>query len=159
MLQFDIRSLESIAARVDGDLDPEDPVWEEADPRPAGAIRVVGRLSAAGADRFYFSGRLEGRVALECRRCLAPIDLKVEDEAHFIFVPEGGIEADDPDVYLFDPMARSLDLRPAVRESWLLAAPQFAVCREDCRGICPTCGTDLNTGSCECRAGHEAEVR
>ena len=42
-----------------------------------------------------------------------------------------------------------LELR-AVREQVLLQAPQFTLCREDCRGPCPTCGKDLNEGACEC---------
>ena len=46
--------------------------------------------------------------------------------------------------------ARSLDLRPAVREEWLLAAPAFVLCREDCKGLCPRCGADLNEGPCSC---------
>ena len=58
--------------------------------------------------------------------------------------------ADDPDVYVVDPRSIELDLRPALREQWLLAVPSFVQCREDCKGLCPTCGTDLNAGECEC---------
>ena len=45
MLSFDIRSLEAHAAQVAGTLDPDDPIWEEGDQLPAGAVRVEGRLS------------------------------------------------------------------------------------------------------------------
>jgi uncharacterized protein len=67
---------------------------------------------------------------------------------HLIFAEEG--DPDDPDVYPIDSAARELDLRPAVREQWLLDAPAYALCRPDCKGLCPTCGTDLNAGDCEC---------
>jgi uncharacterized protein len=146
MLSFDLRDLDIQAANVHGALAADDPIWEESDPRPAGPVRVTGRLSRAGAGRFYFHGSMEGTVAGECRRCLTDVEaaVKVED-AHLIFAEEGLDEGDDEsDAYLFDPGERSLDLRPAIREEWLLAAPAFLLCREDCRGLCPKCGADLN---------------
>jgi uncharacterized protein len=150
MLSFDIRSLESHAAHVDGRLEPDDPVWESGDVRPTEPIKVTGRLSAAGPSRFYFSGRLLGKTEIPCRRCLTEVSVEVGEEAHFIFSSEGEDSSDDPDVYPFDPTAVELDLRPAVRETWLLAAPGYALCREDCKGLCAHCGIDLNTGSCDC---------
>jgi uncharacterized protein len=150
MLSFDIRSLESQAAHVDGRLGPDDPVWEPGDVRPVESIRVEGRLSAAGPSRFYFSGRIKGLTEIPCRRCLTEVTVGIDEEAHFIFSSEGEDAADDPDVYPFDPAAATLDMRPAVREMWLLAAPGYALCREDCKGLCPNCGTDWNNGTCNC---------
>ena len=149
MLSFDIRSLESQAAQVDGRLAPDDPVWEDGDVRPSEPIVVTGRLSAAGASRFYFSGHIEGEAVVPCRRCLTDVDVNLREEAHFIYSSEGEDSEDDPDVYPFDANAPKLDLRPAVRESWLLAVPAYVLCREDCKGLCATCGIDLNTGTCE----------
>jgi len=151
MLSFDLRSLEEQAAAVDGVLAADDPVWMEGDPRPAGPIRVTGRLSRAGDGRFYLSGRVEGTAVGECRRCLTDVSTPVSFDAHLIFAEEGLDDEDDPsDAYPFDPGERSLDLRPAVREEWLLAAPAFPLCREDCKGLCPRCGADLNEGPCNC---------
>ena len=149
MLSFDIRSLESQAAQVDGRLAPDDPVWEDGDVRPSGPIVVTGRLSAAGASRFYFSGHIESGAVVPCRRCLIDVGVSVREDAHFIFSSEGEDSADDPDVYPFDANAPKLDIRPAAREAWLLAVPGFVLCREDCKGLCATCGIDLNTGTCE----------
>lgn len=149
MLSFDIRSLESQAAQVDGRLAPDDAVWEDGDVRPAEPIRVEGRLSAAGPSRFYFSGHFTGKVTAPCRRCLTEVTVPIREDAHFIFSSEGEDSSDDPDVYPFDANAPSLDLRPAAREAWLLAAPGFVLCKEDCKGLCPTCGIDLNTETCE----------
>src|SRR5690242_83019 len=150
MLSFDIRSLEDHAAVVDEALPADDPIWEADDPKPETALHVTGRLSAAGPGRFYWHGRIEGSVALDCSRCLTGTHVAVADEAHLIFAEPGDDADDDPDVYEIDPDARELDLRPAIREEWLLAAPSFAVCREDCKGLCPQCGIDRNTGSCSC---------
>ena len=150
MLSFDIRSLESQAAHVDGRLAPDDPVWENGDVRPVKPIRVEGRLSQAGASRFYFSGRVHGVTEVPCRRCLKEVEVSVDEDAHFIFSSEGEDAADDPDVYPFDETAAMLDLRPAIRETWLLSVPGFALCRDECKGLCPNCGTDWNNGTCDC---------
>jgi len=150
MLSFDIRSLDSHAAVVDEELSATDAIWDENDPKPRGAVHVTGRLSVAGPGRYYWHGRIEGDVALECSRCLTDTQAHVSDEAHLIFAEEGDEETDDPDVYRLDPNAQEIDLREAIREEWLLAAPSFALCREDCKGFCPRCGADLNAGPHEC---------
>ena len=158
MLSFDIRSLESHAVVVDEDLPATDPVWEEDDPKPDDAVRVTGRLSVAGPGRFYWHGKIDGDLTLECSRCLADAHAHVSDEAHLIFAEPGDEDTDDPDVYEVDPNALDLDLRPAIREQWLLAAPSFALCREDCNGMCPRCGADLNAGTHDC-SQQEADPR
>jgi uncharacterized protein len=147
MLSFDIRSLDSHAAVVDEQLSEHDEVWEEGDPKPVGSVHVTGRLSAAGPGLFYWHGRIEGDVALECSRCLTDTQAHVSDETHLIYAETGQDtveDADDADVYRLDANAREIDLREALREEWLLAAPSFALCREDCRGLCPRCGAELN---------------
>ena len=44
-----------------------------------------------------------------------------------------------------------LDLGPEVREDFLLSIPMHAVCRPDCKGLCPQCGANWNEGPCDCR--------
>jgi uncharacterized protein len=151
MLSFDIQSLESRAVVVDAELRADDPIWQEGDPLPSGPLHVSGRLSSAGQGRFYWHGQIDGAAAMPCRRCLADTTVEVhDDDLHIIFAEAGDEETDDPDVYRIAPRARELDLRPAVREQWLLEVPGYALCREDCKGLCPTCGADLNEGECEC---------
>ena len=158
MLSFDIRSLETHAAVVDERLSATDAVWVEGDPLPVDSVHVTGRLSAAGPGRFYWHGRIEGDVALECSRCLEQTTAHVSDETHLIFAESGNEEADDPDVYLLDPQDQELDLRPAIREEWLLAAPTFGLCRPECKGFCPNCGADQNAGPHDC-ARNESDPR
>src|SRR5215212_4878775 len=105
MLSFDIRSLESQAVVVDEELSANDSVWHEEDPRPTDAVHVTGRLSSAGPGRFYWHGRIEGDIALECSRCLTETGRHVSDEAHLIFADAEDEETDDPDVYRLDSSA------------------------------------------------------
>lgn len=151
MLSFDIRALTQHAVSVDDTLAPDDPVWLETDNTPSEPIHVKGRLSPAGPGRFYWHGTVEGDVELACRRCLGEASAHVSEDAHLIFAEAGaeGVE-DDPDVFLIDDRASELDLRPAIREQWLLNVPGYALCRDDCKGLCPTCGAELNLGDCGC---------
>jgi uncharacterized protein len=150
MLTFDLRSLEAQAATVDDQLKADDPVWQEGDQLPDTAVRVTGRLSATGTDQFYWHGRIAGDITAPCRRCLADAHGHVEDESHLIYAELDETNEDDPDIYPVDPAGHELDLRPALREQWLLAQPRFLLCREDCKGLCPRCGADLNQGDCGC---------
>jgi uncharacterized protein len=154
MLSFPTQSLSVAAIQVNGSIDRDDQVWLEGDVRPVEGIRVTGRLSTAGAGRFYFSGSFSGATMGECRRCLVEVRTEVGADTSLIFADteaevEGG---EDPDVF---PLGRGrsgeeVDLRPALREQWLLEAPAFVLCRPDCKGLCPTCGANLNLGACSC---------
>jgi len=150
MLQYDIRELERQAVHVDGELSPDDSVWAEGDTRPASPVRVTGRLSMAGSGRYYWSGRIEGRVDLECRRCLTELSVPVKEDVHVLFVETGDEVAVDPDAVRLPPHAQVIDLRPAVREQWLLGAPSLVLCKDECKGLCARCGADLNAGPCSC---------
>jgi uncharacterized protein len=150
MLSFDIGTLQDHAAAVDGFLAEDDAVWQAGDPQAASPVRATGRLSKAGSGRYYWSGRIEGTVAGACRRCLTPLSAPVREDVHFIFAETDDAEAEDPDVFALPAGAHQVDLRPAIREQWLLSAPTFALCREDCKGLCARCGADLNTASCTC---------
>lgn len=150
MLSIAIRSLDAQAALVAGVISADDDVWQEPDVRPRDGLTMTGRLSRAGGDRYYFSGHIAGTLEMPCRRCLKPATAEVRDDVHVLFAEAGAEGADDPDVFIVPPNAGELDLRPAAREQWLLAAPTFVQCSEECRGLCPRCGADLNDGPCAC---------
>ncbi len=150
MLSFPIRTLAEGAVQVDSDLPPDDSVWSGDDVRPVSGVRVTGRLSGAGAGRYYFSGAFHGTAAGECRRCLAPVEFLVQDQAHLLFADASDENADEPDVFPLSNGGMELDLRPAIREQWLLDASILPLCRPDCKGLCAACGADLNVGPCGC---------
>src|SRR5256886_5465599 len=105
-------------------------------------------------DRFFFfsSRRRHTRFDCDwssdvCSSDLVPVAVVADIRALFTQDPDA---LEDPDCYPLARDATQIDLRPAVREELLLAAPQWVVCREDCRGLCPRCGKDLNAGPCGC---------
>ena len=150
MLRIDLRELARAGAvETRGELAQDDPAVAESGVKLKQPVSVTGRLQAIGDGRFYWKGSVRTVVQGECRRCLTPVDSPIALEVGALFAqdPES---ADDPDAYVVAPDATEIDVTPAVREELLLAAPRFVECREDCKGLCPQCGKDLNAGPCGC---------
>jgi uncharacterized protein len=151
MLQVDIRELRHGTAPTTGQLTPEDPVFEGLALELDGPVAVSGRLQRTGEDDFFWHGRIEGRIRGACRRCLAELvyPLAVDCEALFSADPD---VADDLAVFPLQAPVTRVDVRPAVREEVALAVSAYPLCRQDCAGLCPRCGADLNDGPCGCTA-------
>ncbi|WP_297200565.1 YceD family protein [Thermanaeromonas sp.] len=124
-------------------------------------VRVEGELTNTGKF-IYLKGHAWTELELACARCLEvfvyPLEVPLEEEycteAVFQSLPETDTLRDEVRVYEGD----ILDLRPAVEEAFILALPMKWVCREECRGLCPWCGKNLNTEQCNCR-GEEVDPR
>ncbi|MEJ2184606.1 MAG: DUF177 domain-containing protein [Gemmatimonadota bacterium] len=142
-------------AEIEAAVPVDDPLWADTELRPGGALEVRARAQQAGGD-VVVQGRFQGTLETECRRCLTPLAVVMEGTLSLVYRPAGA--ANDEDGYVLPARGRDLDLREAVREDVLLAAPRYAVCREDCKGLCPRCGKNLNEGPCSC-TDEEADER
>jgi len=155
MLRVDLRELARGPVETRGELKQDDPALEGMDVSLREPVVVSGRLQAIGEGRFYWQGKATTAIQGECRRCLTPVSVPLSLEIGALFTQDA--EAlDDPDSYAVAPDAMEIDVTRAVREELLLEAPRFAVCREDCKGLCPQCGKDLNAGPCGCAPATEA---
>lgn len=126
--------------------------WDLGGLRFAAEPVVELRIESLGAAGARVRGRLRAAVEQECRRCLEPVVSEVNIPLDLQFDPEIRAEEEAEGLYALDPEAAELDLLPVLREELLLALPDFPVCREDCRGLCPVCGADRNESPCECRS-------
>jgi uncharacterized protein len=156
MLRVDLRELaQGRAVDTLGELKQDDPAVEGTEITLKQPVVVAGRLQSIGEGRFYWQGTARTVVAGECRRCLTPVatPLQLEIGALFTQDPEA---LDDPDSYPVGPDATEIDVTAAVREELVLAAPRYVVCRDNCKGLCPQCGKDLNAGPCGCSPVSEA---
>jgi DUF177 domain-containing protein len=116
---------------------------------------VSGKVRLAGNEVFV-NGHVETRAQVECDRCLQPVETAVNTDfaLEYITGPEyessGVAELTEAamSVSVFD--GEAIDVDEIVKEQVLLAVPARMLCREDCKGICPECGTDRNTGNCNC---------
>jgi uncharacterized protein len=153
MLRVDLRDLAAGPLETDAVVRPDDPGLADLEFTPIAPVRVSGRIMASGPGSFYWEGRLQTRVRAPCRRCLTPVDVVIDETVDLLFTEDQG--ADDPSAVVIAPRATELDLGDAIRSELILAAPEFPLCRDDCRGICPRCGADLNEGPCTCPPGRD----
>lgn len=137
---------------------------EEATPRDlelpdeewSGPVRGDLEIEKTG-ERISVRGRLEATARLECVRCLKSFELpiRVPFEAFSErsgMAPRHEQETLERDAYMLFHDGRRLDLRGQVRDHLLLEVPMTPRCREDCAGLCPRCGADLNDGVHVCPA-------
>lgn len=123
-----------------------------------GEMRVVGTTVPASmevvvdatlewvSDGVLASGEVIAGWEGECRRCLRPLHGEARAEFRELFEPH----AREGETY---PLRHEhIDLEPLAREALLVELPLAPVCAPDCRGLCPTCGADLNAGACDCPA-------
>ena len=110
-------------------------------------IHVSGTVrNAAGA--LELSGRAVGRVDTRCDRCLKPIQVELDVPVETLLAEELEGEENDEIVLLHDG---GVDLDELFSDACILSWDGKHLCREDCRGLCPTCGKDLNEGPCGCK--------
>ena len=156
MLRVDLRELaQGRAVETRGVLKQDDPALDGTEIPLREPVTVDGRLQSIGEGRFYWQGTARTVVAGECRRCLTPVTTPLTLDIGALFTQDPDAQ-DDPDSYPVAPDATEVDVTPVVREELVLAAPRFALCREDCKGLCPQCGKDWNTGRCDCNPVTEA---
>ncbi len=107
--------------------------------------------------RAEAQGTLRTAVRLTCDRCLTEYDFSVVVEFHLLLeVPE---DEDDWSVKELDNGAElelmevdepAADLMEILRQQLFLSLPVKQLCSPDCQGLCPSCGANLNSGSCAC---------
>ena len=116
-------------------------------------------LTNAG-DGILATGIVRAHVLGTCDRCLdeAAFDVAGEVDEYYLFkAPDEGVErGDDEDEVDFSLVGddHTIDLTDALSSAILMETPFVVLCREDCRGLCPVCGANLNRTDC----GHAAQV-
>ena len=105
---------------------------------------VVDTLLEWVSDGLLATGTVEGAWEGPCRRCLTAVRGTLRTDVQELF------ESSPRDGESYRLGHDRVDLEPLARESLVLDLPLAPLCRADCRGLCPTCGADLNEGGCDC---------
>ena len=125
------------------------------------AVEARLRLSRQGP-LIEINGDIKAEITLECARCLKKFSRRIESSFTNRLLlgseteSEKELTADEIEFTRFD--GEELDTRDLVIEQLALEAPQRPLCRTDCKGLCPGCGLDLNSGPCECK-GREGGLK
>jgi uncharacterized protein len=123
-------------------------MWEGLELRLVQPLQVELAGHYAG-DGVLVRGSMQTSVEMDCRRCLEVVRTPIDQEIGLWFQSAESAEGDD-EAYTLPERGTELDLTEAVREQLVLAAPTYALCSEDCRGLCPKCGANRNEAPCEC---------
>jgi uncharacterized protein len=126
-----------------------------------GPLKSSIRISKAGS-KFVVDGSLSGTLQLRCDRCLDSFhsDLK-SDFRLFLSLPssvtdQSELELLEEDMAVDFIIGDEIDLSEVVRGQIYLSLPMKTLCGEECLGLCPVCGANLNLEACDCRrqSGH-----
>lgn len=167
MLLIDIPRIPPEGLSLDEALDPAGLHLEtEQDFSLGPGGRLSCHVEVVDGATVHVRGRLTGPLEAECGRCLEPFPLAVAQELDLFYLPrsadrpaqeeEEEVELHDHDVVVGYYEGEKLDLAALVREQLFLALPLKRLCREDCRGLCPTCGVNRNASRCSCPEPEES---
>jgi uncharacterized protein len=132
-------------------FDPQD-----EDYRVAAPVELTMEVERAGGDAFRVTGQATTRLELECSRCVEPFEVPVDAAFELRYVPaseNGGAgerEIADDDLTTAFYRDGALDIIDLLREQFQLALPMKPLCTDECRGLCPECGANLNRTDCGC---------
>jgi uncharacterized protein len=118
---------------------------------------IEGKVKLTRTNRgILVQGKLYSKVPVECSRCLKtfdyPLTINIEEEFFPVIDVNTGIPLELPEEsgdFIIDEH-HILDLSEAIRQNALLAVPMKPLCREDCAGLCVTCGKNMNESPCDC---------
>ncbi|HKY73347.1 MAG TPA: DUF177 domain-containing protein [Nitrospira sp.] len=161
-----------------GDATAEELGLSDTDAKLRGPVSVSLDLAKAD-DMIAVTGVLEGTAVRQCVRCLKDYDDALAFSVHAAFAREGkeskvgarqpktgdprkgrpgavktelDVEPEDEGDDRYFYQGDHIELAPMLREHIILASPMQPLCRENCAGLCPQCGKDLNEGPCQCPA-------
>jgi uncharacterized protein len=117
----------------------------------SGEVEVDVMLEKSGK-RFYVKADMRAGGVFPCDRCTSPFSLPVRSTFHMYYIwdPADAETLDPSQVQVIPSGLPIIDLADDVRQTMLLAVPLKLLCKEECKGLCPRCGADLNKDSCTC---------
>jgi len=160
---LDVKELAVRKQRVHQSYAPGAVDYHTRDFRQVDALEVRATAEMV-EEQIRISGELCTRLELLCARCLEPVVEEVTRDFDLYYRPmqaitreeEMRLKLDDTEIAFFE--GNGLFLTDVLAEQVLLAIPMKIICRSDCRGLCPHCGTNLNTDECRCES-HSGDLR
>ena len=104
-------------------------------------------------DQLICQGKVRTLAKMECSRCLTEYEESLSSDVDFVVDLAGnleGVKSEDEGYFIADPSSAFFEIDDLVREAIILSLPIKPLCSEDCKGLCPICGTDLNRSQCDC---------
>jgi len=153
-----IKEMELRKIRFDETFAPRDLDFEQDEIWLAGPLHTQGtaELLANTEGEIRVQGSFRVQMEAECDRCLGRAQFPLDTSFDLFYRPmsfiarDEEVEIDEGEAELGFYEGGGMELEDILREQILLAMPMQRVCREDCKGICPTCGGNRNETPCDC---------
>jgi uncharacterized protein len=140
---------------------PAESATSQEDLRLVGSVSISGRLSPVEEGSFCLLGKMDASIETDCVRCLEPFVIAIHEELDLLYLPQAknvgpGSDKDEERELEEEDLAVSffrddkIDLNQMIWEQVYLALPMKPLCKDDCRGLCSQCGTNLNLSKCSC---------
>ena len=110
-------------------------------------LKVEGRVYNNGQS-LTLEAEVSGRMITECARCLDEVEADVEFSVHELLSQREEGAEEDEDIILFD--GYEIELDDIIADHFLMNISGRYLCSDDCKGLCPACGENLNHGECDC---------
>lgn len=158
---LELSKIQSSRERVDhtwspASLDTRDDEFDVVEP-----IVLQLEVQKVAPHRFRLVGRATTTLEVPCSRCAEPFRIPIDVPFDLSYLPqadnqgEGEREVQEDDLSTSFYRGDAIDLSELLREQFYLALPMKPLCSDDCKGLCPHCGTNLNRSTCDCNATWE----
>jgi len=152
---YDIEQRISVKGKLDGTRFKRP---EDSDIAFLSPIEYELMVTKSG-DGVWVEGPVRGLLSMSCARCLEEFALSVDSALDIMLLPkekgpiapEVELQTNEMNLYYFE--GEEIDLDPYVYEEVMLNLPIKALCSEACKGMCPSCGKNLNIEDCHCETG------
>ena len=111
-------------------------------------VIVQGMAISADGESVAVSLDVSTVFLQECVRCLSPVQTPFTLHISQLFTRGEIEEEEESEILPFS--GDEIDLLPVINEGIVINAPVYVLCKQDCKGLCPTCGANLNEGNCGC---------
>lgn len=159
-MYLNVRDMELRPLRISrefavGEIDFLDAVLRQISP-----LKVEAQAELRQAlDEIRVKGHFSVELELDCDRCLTPYRWPISADFDLLYAPqsedtqteEASLKDEEAEIAFYE--GAGLELEEVLREQVLLALPMQRICREDCAGLCPTCGENWNDRECDCPPG------
>lgn len=106
-------------------------------------------ITNIGDGKLDLSGEMNVTLQSACSRCLKPVTIDVPISFEYTVVkPDGFHEIDEDEQYFMS--GYEMDAESLINNELIMCLPMKVLCKEDCKGLCPVCGKNLNEGECGC---------
>ncbi len=128
--------------------------------RPSGKAESLQAHVRREGDNVLVTGTLKASVEFECSRCADSLSRELELAVKALFIPEDAahIHLENLDLSsdglegMYEYTSRTISIEPPLAEVVVFALEDYPLCSQECAGLCPTCGRNLNTEKCDCGA-------